>query len=175
MSGLETIALIAGLAGTAVSAAGTLAAGAAAQESAEFEAKQREQQAKEARAIAQREGLERRREQRLIMSQQLARAAATGGASDPSVLDVFADTAEQGELNVQTEIYKGESRAKGLETAAEVRRFEGRQARQASFIEAGAGLLGGISTLYTRFGSSPRDKISPQQPRDSGFYYSVKR
>lgn len=153
MAALGTILTIAS---TAVSAVGTLASGAAAKATAEFEAKQREQQADEARAVSQRAALERRREARLLQSQQLARAAAVGGASDPSVIDIFADTAERGELAFQTEIYKGETQARGLETAADVARFEGRQAQRAALIGAGTDILSGATTLYTQFGQRRR-------------------
>lgn len=156
------------IASTAFSAVGTLVEGAAAGRTAEFEARQREQQAKEARAVSQREALEKRREQRLLESAQLARAAAVGGASDPSVIDIFADTAERGELAVQTALYAGETQARGLETAAEVRRFEGRQARLASLIGAGTDILSGGAGLYENFGQRRRDRLLESALRARG-------
>lgn len=173
MSGIETIiaigSAVSGLAGTALSAAGSIAAGQSEQARAEFEAKQREQQAQQARAVSQREALERRREQQLLQSRQLAAAAAAGGASDPSVIDIFADTAAQGELNVQREIATGEERARGLELGADVARFEGRRAQQAATISAGSQILGGVSNLYTRFGEDLFKKN--RQPTQIGYYY----
>lgn len=173
MAGLGTIALITGVLGTAVSAAGTLAGGQQASAAAEFEAKQREQQAMEARAISGREALERRKEQRLLASQVQAQAAKTGGGSDPSILTIFQDIAETGELNVQTELYKGEQRARGFEAAADVARFEGRRAKTASYIGAGSGLLSGASTLYTRHGLASRQSVLPKPASTEQYTYGL--
>lgn len=149
MAALGTILTIAA---TAVQIGGTLASGAAERARSDFEANQREQQADEARAVSARAALEKRREQKLLQSQQLARAAAVGGASDPSVIDIFADTAERGELAFQSEIYRGETQARGLETAAAVSRFEGEQARTATLIGVGTDILSGATSLYKNFG-----------------------
>ena len=151
MAGIGTIV---SLASTAFSALGTLAEGRQAAATAEFEAKQREAQAKESRAVGQQAALERRREQRLLISRQLAVAAKAGGAGDPGVIDIFAETAGEGEYNVLAELYKGETRARGLETAAEVRRLEGKQAKTASFFKAGSQIFSGASSLYKKFGQS---------------------
>ena len=159
MAGIGTILTIAS---TALSAVGTLASGAQAKATAEFEARQRESQAQEARAVSQRAALEKRREQRLLQSKQLAAAAAVGGATDPSVIDIFARTEERGELAFQTELYRGETQARGLETAADVRRFEGRQAQLASYIQAGSGILSGGTSLYENFGKR-RDRQRADQ------------
>ena len=157
MAGIETILAIAS---TAVGAIGTLASGAAERQAAEFEARQREQQAQEARAVSQRQALEKRREQRLLQSRQLAAAAAVGGADDPSVIDIFAETEERGQLAFETELYRGETQARGLETAAQVRRFEGRQAQLGSFIQAGSDILSGGASLYENFGRRRRQQAT---------------
>lgn len=105
---------------------------------ADYEAGQRERQANDARAIAQREAIKRRREGEILMSRQLAVAASQGGATDPSVLNLYGDTFEETELAAGTEIYKGESRARGFIEAANVRRYEGEQALIAGRMRASA-------------------------------------
>src|SRR3990167_11241300 len=94
MSGLETVALIASIAGAATTAVGTIAAGNAKAAQAESEAKAQEFQAKqldlsskEERASAQRDSLELRRRKNLALSQLQSRAAGSGfTATDPTAL-----------------------------------------------------------------------------------------
>ena len=133
------------------------------QAAADYEAGQLEQQANEARALAQREAIRRRREGELLLSRQIAVAAAQGGAADPSVLTLYGDTFEETELAAGTEIYKGETRARGLIESANIRRYEGEQAIIAGNIQAQAArtagryqsigsILGGIGGAARTYG-----------------------
>lgn len=160
MSGLETVALAAALGSGVLGAVGAIQQGEQQAAQAKFAAQQQEAQAKQERAVSQRKALQARREQQLLQSKQLAIAAAQGGASDPSVLDIFADTAAKGELSVQRELAIGEQRARGLVAQAEQTRIAGEQARQAGIISGVGGLLSSASQIYTSFGSP---KLSPTQ------------
>lgn len=160
-------------AGTAVSAAGTLAAGRAAQDAgmrgqqaAYFEAAQQEQQAQESRAAAQRGALEKRREGRLLLSKLQARAAASGGgADDPTVLDLGGDIAQRSEYDALFEMYRGENRARGLEDQAmgsrmtgDARRAEGEAKKRAAKLSAIGTIIGGASSMAGTYGGSKAGK-----------------
>ncbi len=120
-------------AGTAVSAAGTIAGGKAAQQSAlaqqqglEFRAQQQEAAAQEARAAAGRAAQDKRRETTLLQSKLQARAAASGGgADDPTIVNLAEDLGGRGEYDALMEMYKGESRARGFENQAAGDRYSG--------------------------------------------------
>lgn len=141
------------IAGTAISAVGTLASGVQAKKKADYEAKQQERMAGEARAVGQHNALARRREQELVESAALATAASQGGASDASVIDIFGDIAAEGERNVLTETYKGETQARQLEVGAHLTRFGGKQAMTAAMFDAAGSLLTGGSKIFQRHGA----------------------
>lgn len=167
-----TMALTAG--GTALSAMGTIAGGSAAaqagqyaQRSAEFTAQQQEQAAKEARAVGQRSAFEKRREGELLNSKLQARAAASGGgASDPTVLDLSGDIAQRGEYDALTEMFKGESRARGLLDGAEASRmqgaaalYEGQAKRRASHLSAAGTIIGGAGSMFNQYRGAPKGGV----------------
>ncbi len=154
---------ILGIAGSAVSAMGTLAGGAAANQAGqaqagalEFKAQQQEQQGAEARAAGGRQALEKRKEGRFAMSTMIARAAASGGgATDPTVLSIGKQLAGSAEYNALTETYKGENRARGYEDEAMASRMgaqaalaQGKAAQTASYFSAAGTLIGGIGSAF---------------------------
>jgi homoserine kinase len=165
---LGTVGLVAGLAGSIVSAGSSILGGmqennsAKAQaNAADMEAEQMAQNAGQQRAEAQQEAIAKRREARLAQSRNQAVAAASGGgADDPGVLDINSDIAGEGEFNALTALYQGEARARGMEGDSAAKKYEakslrraGSAARTGSFIGAGASLLSGAgSTLLYKYG-----------------------
>ncbi|AXV15122.1 hypothetical protein CYG48_05055 [Neorhizobium sp. SOG26] len=157
MSGFETLALIAGGIGTAVQTFGTIQAGREANARAQYEAKVQEQQADEAYAASQRDAAEKYRQGRLMLSQQRAAIAGSGGdLTDPSVLDIMGDTAAEIDLAARTDIYKGDQQARGYNDAAKNSRISGKNALNASYISAAGSLFSGVSNMYSRFGQQAR-------------------
>lgn len=153
MAGLSAIATIASLAGTAVSAIGTIAAGRAQKQMADHQAAQLEVRAKEERATAQQDALEIARKQRLELSRIQARAAASGfGATDPTVLDLTGEAAEYGTFRQQIARYGGEARAEDLKASAEGERARGAAALQSAGFSAAGTILGGVSSMFRRYG-----------------------
>lgn len=140
--------------GTLVQAAGTIAQGNAANAQAKYEAKQLEQRAGQERAAAQREAIEKRRRSTLIQSRQQALAAASGaGATDPTVVDLIADTEAEGEYQALGQLFLGEERARGAEGQAAARRMEGRLAKRASRFGALSTIASGVGgTLLQKYG-----------------------
>lgn len=158
------------MAGTAVSAMGTIAGGKAAQQagqagaqSKEFEAKQLEQQAMESRASQQRVAMERRREGVLLNSKMQARAAASGGgADDPTVVNLAQDIAGRSEYGALMEMYKGENRARGLEDQAMGSRMtadaliaEGDAKKKAAKMSAIGTIIGGAGSMFRTASGGP--------------------
>ena len=171
MAALATIATVvstvAGLAGSYMQAQGTLAAGKAAQQAAEFEAKQLDIKAKEEQAAAQRDMLDQRREKELALSKLQSNAAASGfSATDPTALALADEIEKYGTYKEQMAMYGGESRRQGITAQAAGRRMEGKAARIGSQYSAAGTILGGISTMASKY-ASPYGK----QTSGGGNYY----
>lgn len=142
------LSAIAGLVGTAVSAAGTLAAGAAQKSASEFQAKQLEQQAAEEKAAAQREADRVKKERDFVLSRQQAVAAASNlGALDETVLDLAGDVAQEAAFQEGMVRYGGDQRAKGRRAQAAAARMEGKAAMTGAMFGAGGTIMGGIGSF----------------------------
>jgi len=142
MTGVE-IALIAGV---ATSAAGAIAAGNAQKKAADYNAAVGRVNAKAARKDA----AENARRQR-----RLNRKNASVIRNRPSVsLDVLEDNVREGELMALDIIHKGEVKAIGLESGANLDKMRGKSAQQAGYFSAAGTLLKGAGTYGDRFGGS---------------------
>jgi hypothetical protein len=145
MAALPAIAMVATIAASGLQAMGQLQQGRASQAALNYEAGMRDKKAAEERAASQREAIEKRQEAGLAMSRQKALAASSGaGVVNPSILDIYSDTAGEGEYNAQVSLYGGESRARGELDQAALARAKGKAARKGSILEAGGTMLGGI-------------------------------
>jgi hypothetical protein len=166
MAALATIATIASLAGTAVTAVGTIAAGnaKAAQAEAEakaadFQAQQLEVQAKDAKAIGQRDMLEARRKKELALSSLQARAGSSGfSATDPTALALADEIERYGTHQEQMAQYGGTIGARDASLSAAGRRFTAGVYRDlaprfesAGYMGAAGTILGGISTIGAKY------------------------
>lgn len=148
---------ILGAIGTGIQVIGNVQAGREAQARANYEAKVQEQQADEAYASAQREAAEKYRKGRIMLSEQRAGIAGSGGSlADPSVLDIMGDTAGEIDLAARTDIYRGDQQARGYNDAAVVSRISGENARRAATINAAGSLFSGVSNMFSRFGQQAR-------------------
>jgi hypothetical protein len=93
-----------------------------------FQASQYKTKAGREQASAQREFLERRRQQRLSESRAVAVAGASGGGvGDPTVLNIIGDIAGEGDFAAQTALFEGDSAAHLLNTEAALAIYEGEQ------------------------------------------------
>lgn len=154
MGALAGLAPIFSAVGTGISVLGTIQAGREAKAQAEYQAKVQEQQADEAYASAQRDATEKYRKGRIMLGDQRAAIAGSGGdLTDPSVLDIMGDTEAEIDLAARTDIYKGEQQARGLNDAAINSRISGKNAQKASYISAAGSLFSGVSSMYSRFGA----------------------
>lgn len=149
---LKTIGTIASIGSTALSVIGGIQQGQAEEARLEAQAKIDEREAKREEAEAGRVSREKRREGLLLQSQQIARAAATGGASDPSVVSTIAD------VEAETGLQAGRIEAAGAQTAqdlrygAQLKRQQGKSARRAGYTRAIGTTLTGASSLAKQYG-----------------------
>ena len=151
---MAAAAAIASIVGTGLSVIGKIQEGKAKQASLNFQAQENEKKAAEERAAGQREAFEKRDETARVMSRQRALAASSGaGVVNPTVLDIYGDTAQEGEYNAQAALYGGESRARGQIDQANAARAKGKAVRTGSLLEAGGSLFSGLSkTDFSAFG-----------------------
>lgn len=139
---LGEIATAVSIVSTVLTVTNTLSAGKAEQQAAnsraaalEHQAKQTEQAAGQERAASQRASSEQRRQARLVESQAIARAAASGaGVADPTVENILGEIGQEGEFRALSELFIGEERARGLETQAAGNVFEAAQQRTAGAV-----------------------------------------
>lgn len=143
-------------------AAGADEEGESARAMADFQARQAEQNAGTAIAIAQRQAAEAKRQGRYVASRALAVLAASGaGASDPGAVRILANAEAEGAYRAQMAVYEGEAKARALRMEAEAARASGQNAaaaaagRSNAYLLAGAsrGITGGMS-LYRRYGGN---------------------
>lgn len=148
MTGIETVAAIATVVGSAATAAGTIAAGNAGEEQGEYEAAQLDIKAKEEQAAAQQEAQQLRERKERALSSLTARSAASGfSATDPTALALSDEIERYGTLQEQLAQYGGKSRRAGLEAQATGSRISGKAAKKGSRLSAAGTILGGVSSL----------------------------
>jgi len=184
-STMAAIAMASAIAGTAMSVAGNVQAGKAAaaqgkaqQQAADYMAQQANVQAGQERSAAQRRAIAQRRQTERVQSNLQARAAASGaGALDPGTIDLTGDIAQEGEYRALTALYEGEDRARGLQTQAALRSYEGNAAALAGKnaqgiynMQAVGSALSGASTLFSKYGGGGP---TPSGPSGNEALYSA--
>lgn len=139
--------------GTGLSAGGTILTGVQARAASRAQAREYERIAGEERAAAGQRAAEKRRRMNLLLSRSQAVAADSGaGATDPTVLVNEGNIFQEGEYQAAGEKYIGESRARGLETRADVSRTEGDVALGSSILGGAGTILSGVSSYYDKYG-----------------------
>lgn len=140
---------IAAIIGTGLQVIGGIQQGKAEQAALNFEAKEREKKAAEERAASQREAIDKRTETQRVMSRQTALAAASGaGVVNPSILDIYGDTAAEGEYKAQATLYGGESRARGQIDQANAARAKGKAAYKGAIFDSVGSALAGLGKTF---------------------------
>ena len=151
--------------GQAAKDAGEIASG-----KAELERALAEEYAGQALAVSQRDAAEARRQTELIASRSLAVAAASGGGvSDPTVVNLIANAAGEGEYRARVALYEGEARARSLRQQAILGTLGAAQAeavlsgRTAQMNLSALGtLMRGTGSLYAKYG------VPSKEPGDAG-------
>ncbi|PWR24985.1 hypothetical protein [Zavarzinia aquatilis] len=138
-------ALLAGSAG--LQAVSSIQQGNAAASAANWNAGQMDAAATRTLAATNAEEDRLRRQQAQELGRQRAAFAESGLAPSGSVLDVMTESATNAELDALTLRYRGQVEANDLRNQGSITRWQGRQARRAGYIGAGAALLSGASSF----------------------------
>lgn len=149
------LAPIVALAGTAVSAAGTIM-GARAQASAlEYQAAVARQKGMAEKAAAQRDSLDTSRKTQFALSTLQARSAASGaGADDPTVASLAGDIAGRGFYQSALQMWQGEEAQWGAETQARGEEATASAYKTYGTMSALGTILGGAGSLLGKYGGS---------------------
>lgn len=152
MAQLATVAMIAG---TVMSATGSVGAGNAAKKSADDEADQLNRRAIARRGEATAMAGEERRQARLKVSRARAVGAASGASlDDPTFVNLTADLEAEGEYGALTRMYEGHEEAAGIDEGAAARRREGKAMAKAGRTRAITTALMGGESLMTKYGGT---------------------
>lgn len=166
MSNPTVLQGVTSIAGTALTAAGQQQQGVASTTVAsrkaalaDFQAQQLETNALTAQASAQRQALEEQRNAAIVSSRALAVAASSGGgASDPTVINMMARIAAEGQYRATVSLYNGETQANQQRAQAAAKRYEGataiadgNTAQSASNFSAFGTVLKGAGSMFSKY------------------------
>lgn len=153
------------LAGTAISAVSTIAQGQQDAASADYQAKQQRQAAKMEIATSQRQMQEERKREQLAQSNLQSAAGATGFlATDDTVADLAGAIAARGELQAQDALFGGRERAAGRINQARATKWEGQQAKTASYFKAASTIMQGVGSYGQKTGMFQGAPKTPTDP-----------
>lgn len=153
--GLETLALVAGIGGGVLSAAGSIQKGQAAQDAANFNAAGDNQRAAEEQdqAAASTQDYIRKGSDTEASAVALQGASGVTGAGSPLLVDE--NTVRQVALGAARTLQGGEIRANRLRDDATLQRMRGDAAVTGSYLDAGGSLLTSVGKFGSgRFGGS---------------------
>jgi hypothetical protein len=152
--GMGLMSTIVQASGARAAAEGQMHAAAETARARQFEAQQLEMQGNEARAAAQRKMFRQRDQAQLAQSRLAAVAASQGGSvSDPTVVALGEDLAEEGEMQALTEMYNGENAYRGYQDAAMGRRMTAQASLDSMKYIQRAGQSQAMGTLFSGAGS----------------------
>lgn len=129
------------------------AQGQANQQAANFQAQSMEIKAGQERAAAQRQAINQRRQESLVLSRSQAMAAASGGgASDPSIITNDSNITREGELGALTSLYQGEQSGQNFEENAKLTRYQGAAGAAGANAQASAMDTAAMGTVFSGIG-----------------------
>lgn len=134
--------------GTVVSAAGSIVSGVQQQQLANAQAKALEQQALADSQASGYEAQRERRQQELRLANARAQVGASGVAMSGSPSEVLVANAREGEMDIRAIQYGSQIRQNNLYTQGQIAKWQGKQAMASGIINAGTGLISGLSSLY---------------------------
>jgi hypothetical protein len=139
------------IASTLIGAAGAIAQGQQANAAAQAQARALEQQAEAERKAAGYEVMQQDRQNQLAQSAARAQVGASGVGLQGSPTEALLANVGQQQLDLEAIQYGSTIKQNNLRTQAEITRQQGKQAKTASFINAGSSLIQGA----TKLGSNP--------------------
>lgn len=118
---------------------------------ARYEAQQLADKAGQEAAAGEQQAIQRQRQADYVSSRGRAVAAASGGgATDPTVLDIDTQLAEQGKYNALTSLYEGMSGARTANQQATIDLFRASGVERAAPLAAAGTVLAGLGSFADR-------------------------
>ena len=153
---LSMLAMASTVAGTAISAAGSIAAGQNAQQMGLFQQQEYTQQAESDVATSQRKMLDQQRQEKMVQSQLVARASGGGlNAVGGSVTGLSSQIAGRGTYNSLMDLSQGENAAAGLTNMGSGARYGGDLAASMAPYAALGSIAGGSSSMFMAAAKNP--------------------
>lgn len=150
--------------GKGVAALGQITSGFSQASNARSVAHQLVQNGGQAVAAGQRRAINATRQADYVLSKARAGAAASGaGATDPSILNIEAGIAQQGEYNALSALYEGRDTQRQALAQAEATRADASSYATAGLLRGTGTILEGASSLYDRYGRQPAS-LTPIAP-----------
>ena len=132
---------------------------------ADYQAQQLRNNAGQDAAEGQHAAANEERRTAQLMSRQLAVAAASGGgASDPTVMNIIANTASEGAYRQALALYSGNAKAQKSMEQADAVEYTGKSARTASLLDAVGGVVGVGARAKKAVGNSLLSKYGGDGP-----------
>lgn len=142
-----------GVAGSILAAAGQLSVGDAAMANAQYKAAQERINAGQVMASGQADMQAQIMQTKLLQSHALAVAGASGASTlDPTVVNIVAGVAKQGDYNTNMTQYNTTLKANALTNQANADVWSGQQAQAASKWAAFGTIMGGVQNATKAFG-----------------------
>lgn len=139
--------------GTVLSATQQIGSGIAARRAGEYEAQQADVAAGQQIAASHRTAADVERRSKLLQSRALAVAAASGGGTGGTVLDIISGIAGEGAYRSELALYEGQDAARSLRARGDAARYQGRASQRAGYLGAFGTLLKGGTTLFEKYGA----------------------
>jgi hypothetical protein len=167
---LGTLASVAGLGGTILSAKSQMDQADYQEQLGRVQNQALQQKANQDAASAERTQEQTNRQTQFTLSRDQAISAASGGsATDPSVLNVEGQVAQQGDYNALAALYAGQSKAAADQYQGSIDLFQGNRAGAAGPFNAGATLLSGFSNFATNRAALGYSKFLAGMPEQRYF------
>ncbi len=148
--------------GTLVSAFGSMNAGKSQQQAADYSAQVAEGEAEQAVATGTSNVAQQYRKTQLNLSENTAKAAASGvnpGFGSP--VANAGNIAKWGTYNAMMDMFNAKSQAQGLRTQAAADRYGGQQAADAGMWNAAGTIIGGATSLASKYGDFSSSSTPP--------------
>lgn len=165
-STMATLATVAQIGGTILSGIGALQALSGGNQQAKGINAAAIQAAGQERAKSQYAAAEQRRQAALVASRARAVAGASGGGvTDPTMVDITAELAGEGERRALTAMYEGEDRARGIISQGRSDAYSAKMAGQEGFMRGMGNVLSGATSLFTKYSTPTATASTATAPK----------
>jgi hypothetical protein len=158
---LAAAALVASVAGTAMSAYSEIQQGKEQQQWSEYNAAVAERDAASAKQSAEYEAGQKRKETQKLLGRQRALYGKAGVTLEGSPLLMMEETASEGEIDALMIEREGKLRAGSYQSEAALSRMKGSAAKRAGYYGAGSSLLTGAGSAMSAYGAKVKPGVKP--------------